>query len=127
MSIENKIYYSKELDQHYRHTAAGVLFEDKIFYSNEEIELIAKSNIDIKTIHKTKFYFCGTVISPEQLEQLTETYEKEGSPIDRAIKLASELMKAGMKGWQATHRAGEECGVSPKAIGAELGKRRKRK
>jgi len=124
--LKNKVYLSKELNQHFRFTKDGIIFEDKVSYTNEEIELIKKSDLNIETIHTAKLKFDATILSEDELDKLTIEYNKGPSNFQQAVDQASKLIKEGMKGNEAVHRASNNYNVSSSAIGQELGKRRKK-
>lgn len=124
--MKNKVYFSKELNQHFRFTKDGVIFEDKVIYTNAEIEAIKGSDLSIKIIHDAKLKFGGEIISEDDLEKLTKKYNNEPSNFIKAADYASKLMKEGLQGRNAIYKASNDFNVSASAIGQELGKRRKK-
>jgi len=123
MNIEDKIYFSKTLNQHFRFCRGGIIFEDKVVYTNEELELIKTSTVDPVLIHATKLFFDAAIISPEDLKELTVNYEDTPSDFKKAVDFASKLMKDGAKGSSAIFEAARKFNIAPQSIGRELGKR----
>ena len=124
--MQNKVYFSKELNQHFRFTAEGIIFEDKVYYTNAEMKCIKTSDIDITIIHDAKLKFGGEMINEADLQKLTQKYNNEPSNFEKAVDHAVRLIKSGLLGRNAIYKASNDFNVSASAIGQELGKRRKK-